>query len=226
MKKYVFILIFCLFISLSPVLAQRGCCSHHGGVSGCSSDGRQVCNDGSLSPTCTCTPIVKTIYGCTDSSAMNYNSGANKNDGTCKYKKELKVTEDIPYETVYEEDSTLNNGDEVVETEGSNGFKTITYELILDSNNKELSRNEVNSIVTSPSINKVIKRNTNPVEETSEEVTPVEESANENDTSRDTTNNESKETKEPTASDTACVLVGLTILIGGPIFLIRKIIKK
>ena len=32
---------------------RRGCCSHHGGVCGCS-DGRALCCDGSLSPTCGC----------------------------------------------------------------------------------------------------------------------------------------------------------------------------
>lgn len=34
-------------------LKQRGCCSWHGGVSGCS-NGRIVCNDGTYSPSCTC----------------------------------------------------------------------------------------------------------------------------------------------------------------------------
>lgn len=34
-------------------LARRGCCSHHGGVSGCSG-GSVTCVDGSFSPTCTC----------------------------------------------------------------------------------------------------------------------------------------------------------------------------
>lgn len=34
-------------------IKQRGCCSWHGGVSGCS-NGRIVCNDGSYSPSCTC----------------------------------------------------------------------------------------------------------------------------------------------------------------------------
>jgi hypothetical protein len=33
--------------------AQRGCCSHHGGVCGCS-NGRQACCDGTLSPSCRC----------------------------------------------------------------------------------------------------------------------------------------------------------------------------
>lgn len=34
-------------------LAQRGCCSHHQGVCGCSGGHTQCC-DGSQSPTCTC----------------------------------------------------------------------------------------------------------------------------------------------------------------------------
>jgi hypothetical protein len=35
------------------LLAQSGCCSYHGGVCGCS-NGRQLCCDGTLSPSCTC----------------------------------------------------------------------------------------------------------------------------------------------------------------------------
>ena len=34
--------------------AQRGCCSWHGGVSGQCYQGRVVCNDGTLSPSCRC----------------------------------------------------------------------------------------------------------------------------------------------------------------------------
>jgi len=45
-------------------LATSGCCSYHGGVSHCdTSTGRQVCNDGSYSPSCTCSyipPVKKT----------------------------------------------------------------------------------------------------------------------------------------------------------------------
>lgn len=85
MKKYILILIIVLLICPIKINAQRGCCSHHGGVSGCSSGGKQICNDGSLSPTCTCTPTVTTIYGCTDSKAKNYNSSANKDNGSCEY---------------------------------------------------------------------------------------------------------------------------------------------
>jgi len=44
------------FFSLpSVVYARRGCCSWHGGVCGCDTRvGRQVCCDGTYSPTCTC----------------------------------------------------------------------------------------------------------------------------------------------------------------------------
>ncbi len=36
------------------LVAQRGCCSHHGGVSGCDYNGRVICNDGTKSPSCGC----------------------------------------------------------------------------------------------------------------------------------------------------------------------------
>lgn len=74
-----------LLLLLIPSIAQAksGCCSSHGGVAGCSADGRQICADGELSPTCTCTPSY--VYGCTDISAKNYNSNANMNDGSCSY---------------------------------------------------------------------------------------------------------------------------------------------
>ena len=47
--------LFFSFMSLGdPAYAQRGCCSHHGGVSKRCINGRVVCNDGTLSPTCVC----------------------------------------------------------------------------------------------------------------------------------------------------------------------------
>ena len=39
---------------LEELLAQRGCCSWHGGMSGQCLDGRVVCNDGTLSLSCRC----------------------------------------------------------------------------------------------------------------------------------------------------------------------------
>ena len=83
--KYEFVFLIIMLIFPVTANAQRGCCSHHGGVAGCSENGRQVCRDGTLSPSCTCTPTVTYIYGCTDSSAKNYNSRANKDNGSCQY---------------------------------------------------------------------------------------------------------------------------------------------
>ena len=40
---------------------QSGCCSWHGGVSGCSSSGRVVCNDGTYSPSCTCNKSINPL---------------------------------------------------------------------------------------------------------------------------------------------------------------------
>lgn len=76
-------------------MAQRGCCSHHGGVVGCDPSGKQLCQDGTLSPSCACTPTAPSssssstytaptiIYGCTDSNALNYNASATQDDGSC-----------------------------------------------------------------------------------------------------------------------------------------------
>lgn len=85
MKKVRLILLCIIMLTPIEVSAERGCCSHHGGVSGCSSSGRQVCNDGTLSPGCTCTPDY--IYGCTDKTASNYNPDANRDDRSCIYYK-------------------------------------------------------------------------------------------------------------------------------------------
>lgn len=53
MKKIITLIIIC-FALVQPAMAQRGCCSWHGGVAGCSSSGRTLCRDGTLSPSCTC----------------------------------------------------------------------------------------------------------------------------------------------------------------------------
>lgn len=83
-----------LFLLPIQTSARRGCCSWHNGVSGSCRGGMIVCNDGTTSPTCTCdggstssssskTVRRNTIYGCTDSRAINYNPSANVNDGSC-----------------------------------------------------------------------------------------------------------------------------------------------
>lgn len=97
-KKVVLIFLMGMAL-LNPigVMAQRGCCSWHGGVAGCDSSGKIICNDGTLSPSCTCAggsssnsssgtyqaPSPSYVYGCTDPNALNYNASANKDDGSC-----------------------------------------------------------------------------------------------------------------------------------------------
>ena len=60
MKKYILVGLFfvAIFFNVETAKAQRGCCSHHGGVAGCNEYGRTICNDGTLSPSCTCTSII------------------------------------------------------------------------------------------------------------------------------------------------------------------------
>lgn len=61
MKKVLILsLLIAAFVLPKSVSAQQGCCSWHGGVAGCSTNGRKICNDGTLSPTCTCAAAVQT----------------------------------------------------------------------------------------------------------------------------------------------------------------------
>lgn len=126
-------------------MAQRGCCSHHGGVVGCSG-GKQLCADGSLSPSCTCsggssssssssgytrrvvTPTY--VYGCMDSNALNYNPKATKDDGSCIAKKYgCMDTSAINY------DSSANIGDDSCEYKKTmTESKKISFETIYKNN--------------------------------------------------------------------------------------------
>ena len=181
--KYV-ILIISLVILIPEVQAQKVCCSHHGGVAGCSSYGRQICNDGTYRPTCTCTPIYN--YGCTDPKANNYNSSANKDDGNCKYNiygctdskaknynKEANtsdnsclyeeiVTEnkEIEYEIEYKENSKLKYKEEKIIQKGINGQKQIIYKIITNESAEEISKEIVEEKIINNPINEVIETNT------------------------------------------------------------------
>lgn len=109
-KMYIYILLI-IIVNPTIVYAQRGCCSHHGGVSGCNSYGRQKCNDGTLSPTCTCIPPAQDVYGCTDKNAINYNSNATKDDGSC-IEKTNETSERRKVETHEAEEMTNVNKEE------------------------------------------------------------------------------------------------------------------
>lgn len=149
----VVVILIVLILSFEMVDAQRGCCSHHGGVAGCSSSGRTICNDGTYSPSCTCTP--PRIYGCTDWNAMNYNSNANTDNGSCRYKKIEYERITIKYETEIRNPNNIENGKETVIQEGINGIKNIEYTIITDSKGNQISKSKTETIITEPT-NKII----------------------------------------------------------------------
>lgn len=64
----------------------------------------------------------------------------------------------IPYETEYIEDNSLEKGQEIVESEGEDGIKSITYK-ILKKNGITISKEKV-SEDTYSKLNKVVRRNT------------------------------------------------------------------
>lgn len=164
MKK-LFVVIF-LFVFLNfNVEAKSGCCSHHGGVVGCSSSGRQVCADGTLSPSCTCTPPL--IYGCTDYKAKNYNARANRDNGSClydikgcmnqeaiNYNKRANIPDgscqfqsiemvivEQEYNVTYKESEDLKEGEEKLEQKGVIGKTKEIYNVIKDEQGNYLEKN-------------------------------------------------------------------------------------
>ena len=70
-----------------------------------------------------------------------------------------KSTQNIPFETIYKEDNTLDKGTEVTETEGINGVKeiTTTYTVI---NGIRQDNPKVEEKVTKEKVDKVVRRGT------------------------------------------------------------------
>lgn len=177
--KKIFIFLILLVIP-NVVFAQRGCCSHHGGVAGCNSNGSQVCNDGTVSPSCTCTPSVSYIYGCTDSVAKNYNSSANRDDGSCIYYKYGCINPDAinydssantpdgscqflyveSYEKIINYNVKKIDGDkEEIKQKGKNGKKVITSKIIKDENGNVISTEVINETILEEPVEEIIVYN-------------------------------------------------------------------
>ncbi|HEM3527026.1 TPA: G5 domain-containing protein [Streptococcus suis] len=87
---------------------------------------------------------------------------------------EVTETEAVPYETVREDDPTLEEGKEVVSVAGKAGVRTIVY-TVTKTDGVETSREVKSDVVTTPAVNEVIKVGTKkaPVI-TTEEVTETE----------------------------------------------------
>lgn len=136
--------------------ATKGCCSHHGGEAGCNSNGRTICWDGTLSPSCTCTPQYRAVNGCTDSGAINYNSNATQDDNTCRYKKIVTDTIVDNYKTIYQDNDDLEYQKEEVAIHGVDGITRVEYEVITNSGGTEISRKEVNRVVVKERVDEVI----------------------------------------------------------------------
>lgn len=152
--------------------ATKGCCSHHGGEAGCNSNGRTICWDGTLSPSCTCTPQYRAISGCTDSGAINYNSNATQDDNTCRYKKIVTDTIVDNYKTIYQDNDDLEYQKEEVAIHGVDGITRVEYEVITNSGGTEISRKEVNRVVVNERVDEVILMGTKKEEKEESADTP------------------------------------------------------
>lgn len=62
MKKFLVIVLFLLMWLLSEVFAGRWCCSWHGGQAYCWSNWMWMCNDGTQSPSCSCSTPSSSTY--------------------------------------------------------------------------------------------------------------------------------------------------------------------
>lgn len=138
----------------NSVEAKRGCCSWHGGVSGCSSSGRIICNDGTYSPSCTCTP--PKVYGCTDYNAINYNSNANTENGSCRYQREKEDIIVLDYEIEIQNPNHIENGKHKIIQTGKKGQKSIRYRVTTDVNGNELSKEMISEVVIVEPINEIV----------------------------------------------------------------------
>ena len=73
MKKLIIVIILLVISIPVIVFAKPGCCSHHGGVAGCAG-AKQLCNDGTLSPTCYCEIAYSDNVNYTKNYTSNYSS--------------------------------------------------------------------------------------------------------------------------------------------------------
>lgn len=75
------------------------------------------------------------------------------------------VDEVVEYKTVYIDDDTRLVGRDVLLQEGSDGFRTVTYEITSDASGNELYRVELSETVHTEAVDEIIRRGTKPIPE-------------------------------------------------------------
>lgn len=96
-------------------------------------------------------------YGCMDNSAVNYDSSANVNDDSCKYKKTTTEMKTVNFKTEYRENNEMPEGEKKTLKKGINGEKEVTYEIIVDKNEKMISKNKISEKVISEPVTEIIE---------------------------------------------------------------------
>lgn len=169
MKKVVGVLliIVSLFIGIEKVSAHPGRTDKYGCHTcrtNCAywglSYGQYHCHNGGSSSssrsynTTTRTTTKKIIYGCTNNSAINYDSSANVSDGSCKYEKTEVETQTVSYKTITQGD--LNVGDKTVVREGQNGEKEVTIKKIVDESGNEISSEVISENIIKEPVDEIV----------------------------------------------------------------------
>lgn len=136
--KYRSIMLFVLLLAIfNPinVEAKRGCCSHHGGVSHCdTSIGMYICNDGSVSPSCTCERIVTTKK--TTTSKIKVTSTSSKLVTTNKINSESSVVMNINTSNNKKENNNENESNNIAATLGGLGVIGAGTALVVNKKRK------------------------------------------------------------------------------------------
>ena len=166
MKKVVGVLliIVSLFIGVEVVSAHPGRTDKYGCHTcrtNCTywglSYGQYHCHNGGSSSsynTTTRTTTKKIIYGCTNNSAINYDSSANMSDGSCKYEKTEVETQTISYKTITQ--GNLNAGDKTIVREGQNGEKEVTIKKIVDESGNEISSEVISENIIKEPVDEIV----------------------------------------------------------------------
>ena len=161
MKKVVeYLLILVITFFMIPIfnsahpgrLDKNGChtcrtnCAQYGLTDGqyhCHNGNNSSSNDSSPSnnnyntTTKVTTTTKKQVYGCMDSTAINYDKDATNSSGTCQYEKIETKKENIDYEIKVK--GTLKVGVKKVLKEGEMGQKEVTIKKIFDETGNEIS---------------------------------------------------------------------------------------